>query len=322
MIDLNTDITQIQAPTPHRLTKSELSQLKLVEVGKIPNQRRLIIPDPGMTMIDMDLDRADAQFVAWEANDRALKDILKAGEDLHLQNAKDIWGSHVKKKGPERQLAKRFCHAVNYGAYPKKLARALGIDLKLADWIYGRWFFLHPGIRAWHNRTRDNLARTRTVYNPFGFRRYFFDRPENCLNEALAWSPQSAVGIIINTAWANIDDNVKDVEVLMQVHDSLTMQAPSKLVHSLLPDIQRQSLITVPYDDPLIIPVGFKLSEESWGDAEPPCCDSIMKPPQAFRRFLDDKGKEREEGCKDHKLHLLLMRVLEDAKSQTATQLA
>src|SRR5688572_20243992 len=124
MIDITQDIREVSVH-PDRL-----DELKYVIPGEFPNQRILIIPDPGCTIVDMDLDRADAQFVAWEANDDTLKDILKAGLDLHLENARSIWGSHIKKSDPERKLAKAFCHAVNYGAYPKRLAKALGITVK------------------------------------------------------------------------------------------------------------------------------------------------------------------------------------------------
>jgi len=321
-ISIHTDISDIQTERLPVPTKETIARLELVEPGKIPNQRTLILPDPGMTMIDMDLDRADAQFVAWEANDEPLKAILKAGEDLHLQNAKDIWGSHIQKKSPERQLAKVFCHAANYGAYPKKLARALGITVKTAEWIYARWFHLHPGIRDWHNRTRHQLATERLVRNAFGYERYYFDRPENVLNEALAWKPQSSVGIIINTAWYNIDTHLKEVEVLMQVHDSLNMQCPSGLTRELLPKIEEQSLIIVPYDDPLIIPVGFKISDISWGDVEAACCDELQKPAQPLIHYKDDKGIERVKGCKDHQLHSWLATGLKNAQQKALSQLA
>lgn len=293
-IDPNTDIMTLSHPTA--LTMADLT---LIKPGKVPNQRTLIIPDDDHVIVDMDLDRADAQFVAWEANDESLKQILKEGADLHLENAKAIWGPHCVKSGPERQLAKRFCHAVNYGAYPKKLARALGLTIKTAEWIYARWFQIHPGIREWHNRVKNDLFTKRLVRNPFGYERYYFDRPEKCINEALAWCPQSSVGIIINTAWENIDLNLPEVEVLMQVHDSLTMQIKVDRWKALLPCVQEQSLIVVPYDDPLIIPVGFKVSEKSWGDVEDPC----------------DKGKNPE-------LNLLLKQGLDNAKRKAAGQLA
>jgi DNA polymerase-1 len=311
MIDLNADIGSISLE--RQLT---LESLEHVELGKVPNLRKLIIPDPGMTVIDMDLDRADAQFVAWEANDDSLKEILKSGADLHLENARSIWGEQIKKKDPERQLAKRFCHAVNYGAYPKKLAKSLGLTIKTAEWIYNRWFQIHPGIREWHNRVKAQLFSERLIRNPFGYERYYFDRPENVINEALAWVPQSSVGIIINTAWDNIDPEtpsaeqpgIPEVEVLMQVHDSLTMQCPSRLVRELLPRIQKASLVAVPYDDPLLIPVGFKISDKSWGDVDNACCEALNKAPTSE--------------CKDHELHNWLAQGLHHAKQAASCRLA
>lgn len=284
-----------------------LTELRYIVPGQFPNQRKLVIPDPGYTYVDMDLDRADAQFVAWEANDQVLKQILKEGLDLHHENAKMIWGEHVTKKSPERKLAKVFCHAANYGAYPKRLAKALGISVKLAEWIYARWFQIHPGIREWHNRTRMQLATERLIRNPFGFERYYFERPEDVLNEALAWLPQSSVGIIINKAWKNINDNLPEVDVQMQNHDSLNMQVKTEIVRETLPKIQEQSLIVVPYDDPLIIPVGFATSEVSWGDVEDPCWEDV---------------KDGPPRCKDPELHSWLTAGLQRAKSQALSRLA
>lgn len=308
MIDIMTDISQFQVGRPAPITRADLEKLELVQPGVLPNQRTLIIPDPGMTLIDMDLNRADAQFVAWEANDKSLKDALRSGEDIHWLNAKMIWGEHVKQESHERQMARQVIHAMNYGAYPKKISRSFGVQLKMAEWVYKRWFELHPGIREWHNRTRNELATKRLVRNRFGYERYYFDRPENCLNEALGWVPQSSVGIIINTAWDAIDTHLKEVEVLMQCHDSLTMQVPSRLTRELLPRIQELSLITVPYDDPLIVPVGFKISDKSWGDITPACCKDIQQAPS-------DK-------CKDHELHSWLATGLQNAKQKASYQLA
>lgn len=307
MIDLNSDISEIQAQGPRVLTKEEIKTLSMVEAGKVPNQRTLIIPDPGMTIIDMDLNSADPHFVAWEANDALLKQVLKEGKSVHLENAKAVWGDRMTKASPEYKLAKVGGNAINYGAYPKKLSKALGISMKLAEWFYHRWFQIHPGIREWHNRTRNDLATKRLVKNIFGFERYYFDRPENCLNDALAWGPQSSVGIVINKAWVRIDAELPQVEVLIQDHDNLVMQAPRMATRELLPQLQEKALVIVPYDDPLIIPVGFKISDISWGDVEDPC------------------GVERKEDVssfKDSELATWLATGLQNAREKALSQLA
>ena len=52
---------------------------------KLPNIRRLFIPDPGQIIGDADLDRADLQVVVWEADDTELKQMLHEGVDLQLE---------------------------------------------------------------------------------------------------------------------------------------------------------------------------------------------------------------------------------------------
>lgn len=269
MIDLNMDISELSV-TP----AMSLDTLKYVEPGKIPNQRTLIIPDPGMTIIDMDLTSADPHFVAWEANDANMKKVLLAGKSIYLEGAKTIWATPITKDDPRYKVTKIGGNGINYGAYPKKLARELGIDIKLANWFYMQWFKIYPGVKEWHSRIRTDLATKRLVRNAFGFERYYFERPEDCLNAALAWCPQSSVGIIINKAWANIDANIPEVEVLMQDHDNLVMQTPTAGVLNILPKLQEQALVVVPYPEPLIVPVGFKISDISWGDVKDPTKDN------------------------------------------------
>lgn len=231
----------------------------------LPNVKKLFLPDTGYIIVDCDLAQADAQVVAWEADDQPLKDIFQDPDaDLHDENAKSIFGYTNKRN---RQLAKGGVHAVNYGAKARTLAAALGITVHEAERFMKLWFAAHPGIKDWQNRIDMQLATNRTVTNKFGNRRYYFDRIENLLPEALAWIPQSTVALVINRALVNIDTNLIDrVEPLMQVHDSLVLQIRKSAYPVVLPELKKNMEIVVPYDDPLIIPVGIEASEKSWGE--------------------------------------------------------
>lgn len=242
-----------------------------VELGRIPNIRRLMIPNPGYIMIDMDLDRADAQVVAYEANDTDLKRIFREGLDLHSMNAAVLFNVPLNAvTKAQRQFAKIFCHATNYGARPRRLASSLGIPLLQATHNRNQWLKAHPGILQWHESINHSLATTRSVRNKFGYRCMFFDRIESCFNAALAWIPQSTVALVINRAWQNLSAELPEVIVSLQVHDSLTMQVRREHAAALLPLIQKHSLIPIPYEpEPLTIPVGFSISSRSWGDCFP-----------------------------------------------------
>jgi DNA polymerase I len=224
---------------------------------ELPNVRKLFIPDPGFTFFDCDLDRADLQVVVWEADDSALKSMLKEGTDIHAENAKTL--------GISRQLSKSWVHGTNYGGGPRTMSVACGIPVHQAEKMRERWFQAHPGIRRWHERVELQLRTKKTVENRLGYRRFYFDRVEGLLPEALAWIPQSTVACVINRIWVNLWDNLKDVQVLLQVHDSLAGQFPSHLKEWCLKRIKEEAQVVVPYDDPLIIPIGIKTSEQSWG---------------------------------------------------------
>ena len=233
----------------------------------LPNIKKIFRPDPGYEFFDADLDRADAQVVAAEANDAILRQMFREGADIHLENAKVIFDNErLTKDSRERQLAKVGVHATNYYASPRTLAISLGITVREAERFQQRWFLAHPGIPDWHRRVADQVHNTRKVANKFGFERYYFDRIEDVLPEALAWIPQSTVALVIAKGLVRIYEEVRQVHVLLQVHDSLGGQYPSHLRHPMLREIHRCMLVEIPYDEPLTIPVGFKISDQSWGD--------------------------------------------------------
>ena len=260
--------------------------LPLYTQAKLPNIKKLFTPDPGYILCDTDLDRADLQVVVWEAGDEQLKSDLRMGLDMHCANAMDIWNvpgiprdelveSHPNYKERRGQIgeklrrrAKAGVHATNYYCQPRTLAKALGTIVHEAEQFQTRWFAAHPGIKDWHNRIEHQLTLDRTVWNKFGFRIQFFDRIETVLPQALAWIPQSTVGLVTNYGWLNIWEQVPEVEVLLQVHDSLVWQTPYDLLPSVKPRVKKALEITIPYEDPLIIPVGIKTSRRSWGDVK------------------------------------------------------
>jgi len=235
------------------------SEAKEVDDLELPNIRKIFIPDEGYTFFDMDLDRADLYVVVWEADDIELKQALKQGVDIHELNAKTL--------GISRPLAKSWVHGTNYGGGPRTMAQSCGITVKAAESMQRRWMDAHPGIKRWHERVQRQLATTRTVTNKFGYRRFYFDRIEGVLPEALAWVPQSTVACLINRIWVSIYRNLPQVSVLLQVHDSLAGQFPGMADY--LPALKGCAKVEIPYDEPLVIPVTIKVSDKSWGDCEP-----------------------------------------------------
>lgn len=254
----------------------------------LPNVRKLFIPDPGYVMFEADLKGADAQVVAWEADDADLKLAFRTGVDVHVRNAEAMWGSAFSSlpqgshaRDAKRQLCKRGVHLTHYGGSERGMAQALGLLVHEASQFQRRWFSICPGVQRWHDRVRQDLARNRTITNAFGFRCVFFDRIDACFTEALAWGPQSTVAI--NTyhgalqlearywpeqqrpGWQPRPSNPEGI--LLQTHDSINPQF--RLATCPPPEEIRKTLeVITPYPDPLIIPWDLKRSTKSWGEME------------------------------------------------------
>lgn len=254
----------------------------------LPNVRKLFIVDPGYVMFEADLKGADAQVVAWEMDDDDLKAGFRAGIDIHFKNAEDMWGSEFTKlpsgshaRDYKRQECKHTVHGIHYGCSPRTTATQRGWLVSEAERFHRRWMSLHPGVERYHTRIREALAKNRTIYNAFGFRRVFFDRIDNCFTEALAWIPQSTVAL--NTYYGALQlerrywpehqkpqwspDPRNPEGILLQTHDSLNPQFKSDRVPP-VDEIRKVLEVVTPYPDPLTIPWDLKRSTKSWGEME------------------------------------------------------
>lgn len=267
---------------------AEKAKIKDKDYIKLPNIRKLFIPDPGYTFFDMDLDRADLQVVVWEADDKDMKYALRENLDMHCVNAVDIFGingiplDELKETHPNykehrgrigeasRNKAKVGVHATNYGVGDNKLSQALGITRAEASSFRARWFAAHPGIKRWHTRTEQMVIKRGFIENKFGARLYNLGRLN--LPELLGWLPQSTVAGVINRALVNIDEEAEagktSIQLLIQVHDSLAGQFLTGKMGEEVETLRRLARIEIPYDEPLIIPVGINCSEKSWGDCK------------------------------------------------------
>jgi DNA polymerase I-like protein with 3'-5' exonuclease and polymerase domains len=218
------------------------------------------------------LSGADAQVVAWEAEDEDLKSAFRNGLNVHNHNGTAVWGAAYKPESKPRKFTmrdelKRAVHGTNYGVTSRSLGITLSWTTAMAESFRARWLMLHPGIANWQRRINHDLMVKRTTTNAFGYRIVWFDRPESCYNKALAWGPQSTVSIVCAKGGVSLYENLPWVQVLLQVHDSLVFQIPfHRMSPSGLDAIRRTLRIEVPYSDPLTIPWGLAISEKSWGD--------------------------------------------------------
>lgn len=267
--------------------------MRLVETPPI---RRLFVPKDGYVLIELDLKRADPQIVSKESGEESLLQAFRDGADVYSDMGK--WLYEIQRlTNEQRQWNKNGINACNYNAQAKTMATTLHTTQEKAARYIERWrgsSGLYPGIGKWHRRVDAQLRKTSTIYNIYGYRRFYTDRLENLLPKALAWQCSSAVSITIDRGmkhvfgpnpygvpveimeedrfdpWSGVEYvGLPQVELLMQIHDSIIVQVPEETVDDIVPVIIKRMEVEIPYPEPLVIPVTVKVGtreKRSWGD--------------------------------------------------------
>jgi len=243
---------------------------------KLPNVRKLYVPDEGMECFDTDLSKADLRIVVWEADEGEMKAMLAEGRDPYIETAREYYRDPTISKynadGSENikyDRFKRFSHGSHYLGTPQGLSKRIGLLVHEVERAQKWYFGKYPKIKAWQDKVMWQVRQEHQVSNIWGYRRHYFDRVDDSLfRQAIAWIPQSTIAILIDKIWMNLYDTAPMVEVLLQVHDSLFGQYPVDLRDKCVADIRRCSAVPLPYPDPLTIPVGVKTSLVSWGDCK------------------------------------------------------
>jgi DNA polymerase I-like protein with 3'-5' exonuclease and polymerase domains len=239
----------------------------------LPNVKKIFLPDEGMELADGDYSGADAMIVAWDSQCKWLMDFFtnRPDEKLYAYIASEHLQREITSKSPEYKPYKAVCHGTNYGLGLDKLATMLGISYALAKDLQDFYFGLCPEIKVWHERIRKEIAAKGYISNIFGRKAWFLNKNDPTLfNKAFAFIPQSSIADLVNHAAVAIDDNYLEVQILLQVHDSLVLQYPQNKAEEYRNKIINCMEIELPYEPRLKIPADIKISCISYGDTVKP----------------------------------------------------
>lgn len=236
----------------------------------LPNIRTLFLPDEGKTWFDLDGDSADLRIVTGESGCRQMQHYFREKKKPYVEIAKEFYRDPtITKQHRSYKTMKALCHGTNYGGEAPGLSERVGLPVHDVDRVQKWYFGMCPEIKVWQDDIKAQIVSRGYIENPFGQRLYNWDRPsKKLLNEALAWTPQSAVGRLINTIACLIDEQLPWCELLLQVHDSLDGQFDSWRGDGAKAQILAlaDSVVIPCKSGPITIPSGMKSSTKSWGD--------------------------------------------------------
>lgn len=227
------------------------------------------VADEGMILVNVDLEQADARNVGaliWNM----FPDDPRAGQYLDACESGDVHTMVCKMAYPElgwpddpkqwksfcddpsqsgyfhgtdsyRQGAKKLGHATNYLGQPRALASRVHMPQKIVEAFQERYFSAFPMIPLWQKETIRMVQEEGFITTPYGRRRYFFGRGSepDTWREAIAYAGQSMTGHQIDMGILQLWRARPEVQLLIQVHDSILFQVPRAVLEEAMPDYMR-----------------------------------------------------------------------------------
>jgi DNA polymerase-1 len=238
--------------------------------------REAFVAPKGAKLLSADYNQIELRVMAHLSGDQRLKDIFKAGEDIHTRTASEI----LEKKPEEitkddRRLAKVVNFGIMYGLSPFGLSRALKIDREQATGIIERYFEEFPAVKRWQEKTLEEVYEKGYVETLGGFKRYLVELKQGNARiraagerQAINSPVQGTAADVIKAAMIVLAKKLKDFDtkMILQVHDELVFEVPEKELEKVIPTIKESMEKTFKLDVPLV--VEMKVGQ-SWGKMEP-----------------------------------------------------
>jgi DNA polymerase I len=181
--------------------------------------RRAFIADPGCVLISADYSQIELRVLAHLAEEDALVDAFRRGEDIHDRTALKVFGPDSGLSKHElRRRAKIINYALLYGKTAFTLARDIGVTPAVAQEFIEAYFSGFPRVRGFIDRTIETARMKGFVETLFGRRRMI---PE--LNSRNAQIRLGAERMTVNFP---IQGTAADIlkRAMLRVHDALDPQ--------------------------------------------------------------------------------------------------
>lgn len=207
------------------------------ETGRLV--RQAFISAPRNALVSVDYSQVELRIVAHMADDQAMLDAFRAGQDIHATTAAAVYGVPLDQVTKEqRRRAKGINFGLIYGMSAFGLTRATDLTLAESENFMQAYFKQFPGVKRYLDLVRRQAAEQGYVETLMGRRRYFpglknqtnqaqRNREER---EAINAPIQGTAADIMKMAMLRVPAALKEAGLkglmLLQVHDELVLECP------------------------------------------------------------------------------------------------
>ncbi len=237
-----------------RLASSDPNLQNIPTRTETGRQVRLgFVASPGHTLLSVDYSQIELRIVAHMAQDAAMLQAFREGQDIHAATAAAIYDVPLAEVTKEqRRHAKAINFGLIYGMSAFGLSRSTDLTLAEAENFVKDYFEHFPGVKKYLDNIRVLAARQGYVETMLGRRRYFpnLAHPANiqvrnreereAINAPIQGTAADIMKIAMIELHAALAKSKLNAKMLLQVHDELVLEVP---VAELKPTVQLVSSV-------------------------------------------------------------------------------
>ncbi|HEX3173099.1 MAG TPA: DNA polymerase I [Solirubrobacterales bacterium] len=230
--------------------------------------RGCFVAERGSRLLSADYSQVELRVLAHVADEGVLKEIFRAGEDVHAATAAEVFGiSREEVDVGQRSKAKMVNFGIVYGLTGFGLADRLNIPRKEGEEFVARYLERFPAVRAFREEVVERAQEEGFVKTLMGRRRPIPElRSGNPntrrLGERLAVNTviQGTAADIIKVAMVRCQNALaksgSETRLVLQIHDELLFEGPPGEMDDAVELVRREMCAAYQLDPPLEVDVG------------------------------------------------------------------
>jgi DNA polymerase-1 len=239
--------------------------------------RACFVAERGARLLSADYSQVELRVLAHVAEEEVLKEIFRAGEDVHAATAAEVFDiSREEVDVGQRSKAKMVNFGIVYGLTGFGLADRLNIPRKEGEEFVARYLERFPAVRAFREQVIERAQEEGYVRTLMGRRRSIPElRSGNPntrkLGERLAVNTviQGTAADIIKVAMVRCQSALAEAggetRLVLQIHDELLFEGPPVEMEDATELVRREMCAAYQLDPPLEVDIGVGTD---WLDAK------------------------------------------------------
>lgn len=239
--------------------------------------RKMFVPREGWVFVDADYSQIELRVLAHIANDSAMQEAFRSGEDFHAVTASQVFRTPLAEVTPlMRRNAKAVNFGIVYGISEFSLAQDIGVSRAEAKRYIESYLEKYSGVRDYMHDIVETAKSQGYVETVFRRRRAIpeirstnFNVRSGAERIALNTPVQGTAADIIKLAMVRVFDALRAQELqarlVLQVHDELIVECPAFEAMIVMNIVTQEMENAVRLSVPLVAEAKMG---ESWYDAK------------------------------------------------------